>query len=165
MIKPSRLFLQILYVLMYIDVQIVELYRSRFNLRGGDGETLASSWCGIILWLYSNLPSFKTNSKLHTLLFTTTRTPHNMAMVKTRIRRRGHGGPITCVGGVACRAGAGVTLRDMAWRRISWDFSSHYLCSPHHASTHLPLPLHRPPPLIARLISSLKFFYHTPSHC
>ena len=114
MIKPSRLFLRILYVLMYIDVQIVELYRSRFNLRGGDGETLASSWCGIILWLYSNLPSFKTNSKLHTLLFTTTRTPHNMAMVKTRIRRRGHGGPITCVGGVACRDGAGVTLRDIA---------------------------------------------------
>ena len=60
---------------MYIDAQIVELYWCRFNLRGGDGETLASSWCGIILWLYSNLPSFKTNSKLHTLLFTTTRTP------------------------------------------------------------------------------------------
>ena len=114
MIKPSRLFLRILYVLMYIDVQIVELYRSRFNLRVGDWETLASSWCGIILWLYSNLPSFKTNSKLHTLLFTTTRTPHNMAMVKTRIRRRGHGGPITCVGGVACGDGAGVTLRDIA---------------------------------------------------
>ena len=107
MTKPSRLLLRILYVLMYIDVQIGELYRSRFNLRGGDGETLASSWCGIILWLYSNLPSFKTNSKLHTLLFTTTRTPHNMAMVKTRIRRRGHGGPITCVGEVVSRVVTG----------------------------------------------------------
>ena len=40
--------------------------------------------------------------------------PHNIATVKTRIRRRGHGGPITCVGGVACGDGAGVTLRDIA---------------------------------------------------
>ena len=39
-----------------------------FNCRGCPDGTLASS-DGIILWLYSNLPSFKTNSKLHTTSF------------------------------------------------------------------------------------------------